>query len=472
MSIIYSFKRLIGFVFFSCLLFITSMSWANADGILIPFYIYPTSTAIQPLLNAKTNHPNVPMRVILDPANGPGSTQDPVYVAAITALRQAGIQIVGYVYTNYNARPIANVEADIATWQNLYQPDGIFLDSMGTLTSYYSSLTQYIKNLGMQFSIGNAGSNVSTAYAAVVDTVVIYTNASLPNLSTYSNWKSSGYPKTSMAMLAYNVTQFSPTFIFEAKQFVGWLYITDIGGMNPWGSLPTYFNLLMSALDTSNVGTIFPFYIYPTSTAIQPLIDTAMNYPNVPIWVVLDPANGPGTSQDPVYVQAIAQLKAVGIGILGYVDTEYTQRSQTLVKNDITKWLSFYEIDGIFLDLMSVNHTYYSSITTYAHNKGLPVVVGNPGTNINSSSGADVDITNIFENNYLPSPLSQFQNWYSIYPPSKLSLIAYNTPTLPTSFITQAAPFFGWIFITDNTNGYYNTYPSYFDSFVQTLSTL
>lgn len=469
----YLFKKIFGLLLFSLAFLWKGSASADVGGILIPFYIYPTPTAIQPLLDAKALHPNVPMRVILNPASGPGVVQDPNYVSAISSLKGVGIEVVGYVYTNYNARPIVDVMADILLWQTLYSPDGIFLDSMGIETSYYQALTNYIKSLGMQFSIGNPGMNVPTSDTTVVDTVVIYTNSSLPLLTSYANWQDANLPKTEVAMIAYNVTAFPTGFIYEAKKFVGWIYVTDAGGMNPWGVLPSYFARLMWALDTVDVGTIFPFYIYPTQAAIQPLIDTANQYPNVPIWVILDPADGPGTTIDPNYVNAVNQMRAAGINLLGYVNTNYGRRSKTLVKNDISKWVNLYKPDGIFLDLMSVNHSYYQSITSYAKGLGIQMVVGNPGTNISPTAGNDVDVVNIFENNYLPNPLSQFQNWYNIYPPSSLSLISYNIPTLPVSFITQAAQHFGWIFITDiNHTDPYDAYPTYFNAFIQLLSTL
>ncbi len=467
----FSVSRFIGMLFVSVFLLLHYAAYADVQGILIPFYIYPTPEAIQPLLNAKALHPNVPMRVILDPDNGPGATQDPVYLDAIADLQAAGIEVAGYVNTDYNARSIVDVETDIALWMALYCPNGIFLDAMGTSSSYYSSLTTYIESLGMQFSIGNAGENVNTCYATEVDTVVIANDSGLPDLTTYSNWKNSGLPRTDSAMIIYDVGTFPAGFIYEAKQISGWIYVTD--GDAYFGTLSSYFDLLMSALDKVDVGTIFPFYIYPTASAIQPLIDIANQYPNVPIWVILDPANGPGTSIDPTYTNAVEQLRAAGIVMLGYVNTNYGNRSKTIVERDIARWVNFYKPDGIFLDLMAVKHTYYQTITDYAKSLGIQMVEGNPGTNINPTAGADVDIVNIFENNFVPSPLSQFSNWYNVYPPTKLSIICYNVPTLPTTFIMQAAAYFGWIFVTDNNNADpYDAYPTYFSSFIQLLSTL
>ena len=74
---------------------------------------------------------------------------------------------------------------------------------------------------------------------------------------------------------------------------------------------------------------------------------------------------------------------------------------------------------------------------------------------------------------YLPD-LNDFQNWYNAYPPSKISLLCYEISTLPTSFITNAAQYFSWIFITDDGSdgNPWDEYPSYFDDFVDLLSTL
>lgn len=465
-------KRVLGILFFSFIFLAKTAAWAQAGGTIIPFYIYPTSTAIQPLLDAKSLHPNVGMRVILNPDTGPGSTQDPVYVSAVNAFKAAGIEVAGYVATDYGARPIGDVEADIVQWQNLYDPDGIFFDTMGTDTSYFATLTGYLKGLGMQFSIGNAGMNVDTSYASIVDTVIIANSDYLPPLTDYANWQAANL-RSAAGMLLYNIATFPTGFIYEANQFAGWIYITDSNAADPWEVLPSYFNLLMWALDKGDVGTIFPFYIYPTQSAIQPLIDVAVQYPHVQIWVILDPANGPGTTIDPVYTNAVNQLRSVGINLLGYVNTNYGNRSLAKVQTDIQRWATLYKPDGIFLDLMSVKHTYYTNITNYAKSLGFQMVNGNPGTNINSSAGHDVDITTIYENNSLPSPLSQFQNWYNIYAPPKLSIICYNIPTLPTSFITQAAQHFGWIFITDITGANpYGAYPTYFEDFVSLLNTL
>ncbi len=467
------FKELLSFIVFSFLVLWKGASFADPSGILIPFYIYPTSTAIQPLLDAKTNYPNVPMRVVMNPDSGVGLLPDPVYVDAIAALQQAGIEVAGYVYTDYNNRLIADVEAEITLWQTWYNPDGIFLDAMGTSTLYYQTLEIFADTLGIGFLVGNPASNVDTGFASIVDTVVLANSDTLPNLNDYANWKSAGLPKTNVGMIVYDISVFPLDWIYQAREFIGWFYVTDQGGMDPWGALPTYFDQLMDVLNTTHPGLLLPFYIYPTATAIQPLLDAKSNYPNVPLRVIMNPNSGPGSSKNTDYVNAIATLQQAGISILGYVHTNYGNRNKTTVKNEINKWNNWYKPDGIFLDEMGLKHAYYQEITAYAKGLGIQYVVGNPGTNIDVSAGNDVDSLVLYEDSSLPT-LSTFQNWYNVYSPYHMGFLAYEITPMPNTFISQASQYFGWIYITDDgaDGNPWDELATYFSSFVALLETL
>lgn len=447
----------------------------SSTGALIPFYIYPTDAAIQPLLDAARNYPNVPINVILNPASGAGQMPDPVYVNAITTLQKAGIKVTGYVYTNYNTISLNDLMAEILNWENWYKPDGIFLDAMGANLDYYQSLVQYIKSLGIETTIGNANQNVDLNYASVVDIVVVSNQNGLPNLNNYCNWDNANLPAKPIAFLAYNIPSLPISFLQDASKFSSWIYVTNGGGANPWGTLPSYFSSLISALDTSGSGTLVPFYIYPTSSALSPLISAKNAFPKVSIRIILNPNSGVGQSQDATYVQASSQLKQAGLSVLGYVHTSYSQRAIQDVENEILQWITWYNPDGIFLDEMGLNHTYYSQLTAFAKQNGISYVVGNPGSNIDVSAANDVDTLNIFENSSLPD-LSNFSNWQAAnVPRTKLGFISYNIPQLPSSAITQDNSLFGWMYITNNVgaNGNpYDTLPGYFQNLVQALNTI
>jgi hypothetical protein len=65
--------------------------------------------------------------------------------------------------------------------------------------------------------------------------------------------------------------------------------------------------------------------------------------------VIINPASGPGTSTDPGYAQVIAQARAAGIIVLGYVSTSYGQRPEADVIADINKYYDLYSMSGIYL---------------------------------------------------------------------------------------------------------------------------
>ncbi len=112
------------------------------------------------MLTAKAQHPTVPIRVILNPNSGVGLGVNNDYVNAIKTLKAAKIEVLGYVYTDYNLRSISDVMLEILNWKLWYAPDGIFLDALGASKEYYGDLKTYINTLGMNVIVGNAGQNV------------------------------------------------------------------------------------------------------------------------------------------------------------------------------------------------------------------------------------------------------------------------------------------------------------------------
>lgn len=65
--------------------------------------------------------------------------------------------------------------------------------------------------------------------------------------------------------------------------------------------------------------------------------------------VVINPASGPGSTTDPQYTQVIAQARAAGIIVLGYVSTNYGQRPEADVVADINGYYNLYALSGIYL---------------------------------------------------------------------------------------------------------------------------
>lgn len=70
--------------------------------------------------------------------------------------------------------------------------------------------------------------------------------------------------------------------------------------------------------------------------------------------VVLNPASGPGSAVNTDYATAVQRGTVSGLRVLGYVDTNYGNKSLPLMRAEINNWYSWYPgIAGIFLDQMT-----------------------------------------------------------------------------------------------------------------------
>src|SRR5450432_513991 len=97
------------------------------------------------------------------------------------------------------------------------------------------------------------------------------------------------------------------------------------------------------------VGVIVPAYFNPATDPSDWAAMTAAAA-EIPLTAILNPNSGPGTSQDPGYVTAINTLEAAGGKVVGYVDTAGGTVPLSTVEAEISAYVSFYNINGIFLD--------------------------------------------------------------------------------------------------------------------------
>src|SRR5262245_32676175 len=93
-------------------------------------------------------------------------------------------------------------------------------------------------------------------------------------------------------------------------------------------------------------GILIPMYVYPgnihKNAAYNRLIELKRRYETVPMWVIINPASGPGTEVDGNHTKAINRLRGAGCIVLGYVTTRYGKRDAADVRKDIDQWLKIY----------------------------------------------------------------------------------------------------------------------------------
>jgi len=143
------------------------------------------------------------------------------------------------------------VESQIDQWKAFYPTlQGIFFDEQSNSTSdvaHYKALSQYAKSVGLSYTVGNPGTDVPAAYVGALDTMLIYESDGLPTVSSLAQWSS--YTPGNFGIIPYNVSAMSSTFVKQARQYVGYVYLQSDNVPNPWDSLPSYFASLLAALE-------------------------------------------------------------------------------------------------------------------------------------------------------------------------------------------------------------------------------
>lgn len=152
-----------------------------ATSVILPLYTPPTDVMWRTLSSSMGKYPDINFTVIINPANGPGSSSPSLaWLAGLTYLkRHSNANIIGYVYTSYELRPIDVVKADVsayASWPAVVRPSGIFFDEVAlNNVSHYSNLTSFAKSeIGDGFVTLNPGSLPTPAYFDFADQVMIH----------------------------------------------------------------------------------------------------------------------------------------------------------------------------------------------------------------------------------------------------------------------------------------------------------
>jgi len=196
------------------------------------------------------------MIAVINPSNGPGGSRDREYVTGIENLKNAGITVLGYLYTKYGQRSRSSVESEASAYKRWYNTNGIMLDEMSNtpgFESYYSSVNDYVKSLGMTHTVGNPGTVVPASFIGTLDCLVIYENSGLPPITELQKYR--GHAAPNSAYISYGVPTLDTAFEIASAAYVRWLYITHACLPNPYDTLPSYFSAEVATLDNGTSTT-------------------------------------------------------------------------------------------------------------------------------------------------------------------------------------------------------------------------
>ena len=220
------------------------------QAVAIPAYFYPSGGAGL-WGSALTAEPGVGV-MIANVDNGPGTSVDSYYTAAITKAQGAGVSVFGYVYTSYgppDGRSLASVESDISAWRKLYGVTNIFLDeasTSGSTLSYYQALSNYVHQaFPGAVTIVNFGTIPGSSEMSAGDIAVTFEgNYSTYQSTRFPSWVTSFAP-TRFYNIVYNVPDQASMLnaLSEAAgDHVGYVYATNDGLPNPYDTLPPYLS--------------------------------------------------------------------------------------------------------------------------------------------------------------------------------------------------------------------------------------
>jgi hypothetical protein len=227
-----------------------------------------------------------------------------------------------------------------------------------------------------------------------------------------------------------------------------------------------------SALSTANSlinspcqNMVVPAYFYPGAGWIR-----AADSKPVPRIMILDVAGaGAGDAPQRKYQAAVKRAQAAGITVMGYSDTDYTQRPAADIEADVRNYKAWYGVTDIFLDQVTSGPAqlgYYRSLARYIHgvNPGSAVML-NPGIYPDQQYMSVGDIVMVFEGTYASYVSLQVPGWVRRYPATRFAYVIYGTSAsqLASAISLAQQRHAGFVYVTNGTGlDRYDSLPGYF----------
>lgn len=232
--------------------------------LLVPAYFYPAGHGLKHWDRLLEAADKVPITAIINPASGPGKKADDNYVKLIERARKTKITLIGYVSTSYGKRALDDVKADVDLWLQLYPGSvrGIFFDEQASgadKVDYYASLRTHVREKAkLGLVVSNPGTICDEAYFTkpATDTACLFEGPKRFDSLVFPKWLLP-LPAERTAVLSYkiaSVDELRDLVALAAKRKVGYLYVTDAAGDNPWDRLPKYWDEEVAAIEAVNPG--------------------------------------------------------------------------------------------------------------------------------------------------------------------------------------------------------------------------
>lgn len=232
--------------------------------LLVPAYFYPGGDgrkAWDGLIGAASRAPVV---AIANPASGPGATRDPNYTKVLDRARREWVTLIGYISTLHGKRPVAEARADMDLWPRLYpQIRGFFLDEQASdpakLALYEDLSAHGRKVLPGGKTVANPGTICDEAYIArkTSDVACLFEHFQGYDAFRPPAWAAK-YEPGRFAVIPYaidGVEGMRRAIRDAASRRIGWIFVTDHRGANPYDRLPSYWEDEVKAVAAMNAAS-------------------------------------------------------------------------------------------------------------------------------------------------------------------------------------------------------------------------
>jgi hypothetical protein len=229
--------------------------------LLVPAYFYPAGDALKDWERLFLASARVPVAAIVNPASGPGKAVDANYVKVLARAKEhKELTLLGYVSTAYAKRKLDDVKADIDQWLKLYPGiHGVFFDEQASgadQVEYYAALREYAHGKNLKLVVTNPGTVCVEGYLAkpASDTACLFEGPKAFDPTVFPAWLGK-YDAGRVAILSYKIAtaQAMGEIVRQAREKkVGWCYVTDAEGANPWDRLPRYWEDEVAAVKAAN----------------------------------------------------------------------------------------------------------------------------------------------------------------------------------------------------------------------------
>jgi hypothetical protein len=233
--------------------------------LLVPAYFYPAGRGRDEWDKLLTAASEVPIVAIVNPASGPGRRVDPNYSAIFERAANAkNLTLIGYVTTSYAKRPVADVNAEVDRWLEFYPGiNGIFFDEQASgheHVDYQAELYEHVRTARkLKLVITNPGTTCAEGFVSrpAADAVCLFEGPRPFDAAPLPEWVAR-YKPDRIAALSYQIESSSDMqklIAAAGERKIGYCYVTDAGGNNPWNRLPKYWEEEVKAVNRSSAAS-------------------------------------------------------------------------------------------------------------------------------------------------------------------------------------------------------------------------